>query len=343
MFSPTHQKDNPSMIVKHSLGSLLTVICLAFSLLACGAAKEQTLKFPKLDEPDLPAYTGPRFRVALAPFESLEPAKPLLKKLGFDGVEVSLTELATNKLTNAGYLQVLERSRLRSVSSNQELEANAALFDQGTTQKQGKFVGAEYTLIGTIEEIEPNLSQQDMEAGLPEIAQLKGSLTQASVRLGIRLVHTGTGEVLAAGNGHGVLKTAGIGLSVNVQGSTLGFSAKGKTPLGFAFNAALYQSIAELAEKLKTAPWSCRVAGTNNSRVVLECGAKHRIKKGMVFTYYSRNGAMKDSSGTVIGYDEEENGTATVLSVQPKASVAQHQGTVPPKAGDAVVLEQTEN
>lgn len=331
------------MVIKHPLSSVLTIICLALSLLACGGApKQATLTFPQLDEPDLPTYTGPRFRVALAPFESLDAAKPLLKKLGFEGIEVSLTELATNQLTSAGYLQVLERSRLKSVSSNQVLEANAALFDQSTTQKQGNFVGAEYTLIGTIEEVEPNLSQQEVNAGLPEVAQLKGSLTQASVRLGLRLVHTGTGEVLAAGTGHGVMKTAGVGLSVNVQGGNLGFSAKSKTPIGFAFNAALYQSIADLAEKLKTSPWSCRVAGTTNSRVFLECGAKHRIKKGMVFTYYSRNGAMKDANGNIIGYDEEENGTATVLSVQSKGSVAQHKGDKSPKAGDAVVLDQSE-
>ena len=309
-------------------------------LFACGGAKEATLKFPKLDEPQLPTYTGPRFRVALAPFETLEAAQPLLKKIGFDGVEAGLTELATNQLVKAGYLQVLERSRLKSISSNQAMEADAALFDQSTTQKQGKFVGAEYTLIGTIEEVEPNLSQKELNAGIPELAEIKGSLTQASVRLGLRLVHTGTGEVLAAGSGHGVFKTGGIGLSVNIQGQKVGFSGKSSTPLGFAFNAALYQSIAELADKLKTSPWSCRVAGNNESRVIIECGAKHRIKKGMVFTYYSRNGAMKDAQGNVIGYDEEENGTATVLSVQSKASVARHEGMKPPKAGDAVVLEQ---
>lgn len=321
--------------------ALLMTSCLTVLLVACGGAQEQTLKFPKLDEPTLPTYTGPRFRVALAPFETLEMAKPLLTNLGFDGVETSLTELATNQLTKAGYLQVLERSRLNSITSNQELEANAALFDQSSTQKQGQFVGAEYTLIGTIEEVEPNLSQQEISAGLPELAELKGSLTQASVRLGLRLVHTGTGEILAAGNGHGVFKTGGLGLSVNLKGGSSGFTSKGNTPIGFAFNAALYQSIAQLAAKLTTSPWSCRVAGANESRAIIECGSTHRIKKGMVFTYYSRNGEVKDAQGNVIGYDEEENGTATVTSVQPKASVTQHVGSKPPKEGDAVVLVQS--
>ena len=189
------------------------------------------------------------------------------------------------------------------------------LFDQSTTQKQGNFVGAEYTLIGTIEEVEPNLSQQDVNAGLPEVAQLKGSLTQASVRLGLRLVHTGTGEVLAAGTGHGVMKTAGVGLSVNVQGGNLGFSAKSKTPIGFAFNAALYQSIANLAEKLKTSPWSCRVAGTTTHEFFLSKVLTYQKGYGL---YLSLKKWRYERCKYIIGYDEEENGTATVLSVQSK-------------------------
>ena len=329
-----------ALISLRSYSVLLMISSLALSLIACGGARETTLKFPKLDEPKLPAYTGPRFRVALAPFETLKAAQPLLKKLGFEGVEAGLTELATNQLVKAGYLQVLERSRLSSVTSNQDVEANAELFDQSTTQKKGGFVGAEYTLVGTIEEVEPNLSKTDLNAGLPELAEIKGSLTQASVRLGLRLVHTGTGEILAAGTGHGVMKTGGIGLSINMKGASVGLSSKGSTPLGFAFNAALYQSIADLAKKLTTSPWSCRVAGAKESRVIIECGVKHRIKKGMVFTYYSRNGEITDANGNVIGFDEEENGKATVMSVQAKASVARHEGTKPPKAGDAVVFEQ---
>ena len=318
----------------------LTLLTIALLLSACGGRREATLNFPKLAEPDLPAYTGPRFRVALAPFQSLEAAEALITELGFQGIERSLTELATNSLVKAGYVQVLERSLLNSVVGNQDIEANQELFDQSTTQKKGKFVGAEYTLVGAIEEVEPNLSESEMSASLPSVASLKGSIKQASVRLGLRLVHTGTGEVLAAGVGHGIMKTSGVGLSANLKGAGAGFSSKGKTPLGFAFNAALYQAISDLAKKLIHSPWSCRVAGASQPRVFIECGAKHRLKKGMVFKYYSRNGEIKNANGEVIGFDEEENGTATITSVQAKASVANHSGSTPPKAGDAVVLEQ---
>lgn len=319
----------------------LTLLVMAMTLTACGASPEATLTFPPLDEEPLPSYTGPRFRVALAPFKTLDAAKPLLDELGYKGVERSLTELSTNKLVNAGYLQVLERSLLDGVVANQDLEANAEFFDQSTTEKMGGFVGAEYTLVGAIEEVEPNLSKADVDANLPTLASLKGSLQHASVRLGLRLVHTRTGEVLAAGNGHGLIKTKGVGISANVKGVGAGFSMKSKTPLGFAFNAALHQAIQGLAKKLKESPWRCRVAGAAPPRVMIECGAKERVKAGMLFKYFVRNGEIKNAQGEVIGFDEEESGVAVVKSVQAKMSVATYEGSATPKAGDAVVLEQT--
>lgn len=315
------------------------MICITLCFSACGG-KEATLTFPELDAPNLPTYTGPRFRVALAPFKSLDVAQSLLKELGYQGLEKSLTELATNQLVDAGYVQVLERSLLDGVIDNQNLEANAALFDQSTTEKKGGFVGAEYTLVGAIEEIEPNVSKSDMNANLPMLASLKGSLQHASVRLGLRLVHARTGEVLAAGTGHGLMKTMGVGVSANIKGVGVGLSHQNRTPIGFAFYAALHQSILNLAKKLKESPWSCRVAQAQELKVMIECGSKHRVKPGMTFKYFSRNGEIKDAQGQVIGFDEEELGIAVVKSVQPKMSVAIYQGTATPKAGDAVVLEQ---
>jgi curli biogenesis system outer membrane secretion channel CsgG len=347
-FDALHHADRMKSSAYHfSIYALVTSLAM-IGLIGCGGVSKPALKFPKLEEPTLPNYTGPRFRVALAPFKTLEAAKELLDNLGYTGIEVSLTEQATNKLVNAGYLQVLERSMLNKVVDNLNLEADSELFNQATTQKKGGFVGAEYTLVGAIEEVEPNLSKSEMEASIPMVANLKGSLEQTSVRLAIRLVHSGTGEVLAAGTGHGVMKTGGIGLQANTlnlpagKGASLSISQSGKTPLGFVFNVALHQALTELSANLVKAPWSCRVAGAKETRVIIECGAKHRVKKGMVFQYYSRNGSIKNEAGEVIGFDEEENGTAVVKSVQPKASVATHTGETPPKIGDAVVLIQAD-
>ena len=334
--------------VTHVLWKSLLLIPAIIVSVGCGGGTQPVINIPTLKEPVLLEYTGPRFRVALAPFKTLEAARELLNNLGYRKIEVSLTEQATNKLVNAGYLQVLERSMLDGLINNLNLEADSELFDQATTQKKGKLVGAEYMLVGAIEEVEPNLSKSEINASIPMIAKLKGSLERASVRLSIRLVHSGTGEILAAGTGQGILKTGGVGLDVNRlkltkdKGVAMNISQSGKTPLSYAFNAALHQALSGLSKALVKAPWSCRVAGVNGSRVVIECGAKHRVKKGMVFKYYSRNGVVKNQSGEVIGYDEEENGTATVKSVQPKASVATHAGDIAPKVGDAVVLIQAD-
>jgi curli biogenesis system outer membrane secretion channel CsgG len=319
---------------------------LVVSVTGCVSANHPTLKFPALNKPTPHEYTGPRFRVVLAPFKVPEEAKELLVSLGYKNIGSSLTEQATNHLVNAGYLQVLERSMLGKVVNNLDLEADRELFDQTTTQKKGNFLGAEYVLVGSIEEVEPNLSKAEMKVEIPMMAELKGSVDHASVRLSVRLVHSGTGEVLAAGTGKGILKTSGVGFEVNYLGlaknksASFSMSQSAKTPLGYAFNSALNYALSGLSKRLISAPWSCRVASANGSRVAIECGSKHRVRKGMLFQYYSRNGVIQNEGGQVIGYDEEQNGTAVVKSVQKKASIAIHTGEVPPKVGDAVVLIQ---
>ena len=340
-----------SQLIKVFRSKRLSLILLpmtlggGFFLTACGSA-QPSLKLPALEKPDLPKYTGPRFRVAVARFKSLEEAKPLLKQIGFDGIEGGLTEMATNTLVEAGYLRVLERSLLGGVSDNLQVEADAELFDQKTTEKKGNFLGAEYTLVGAVEQVEPNISSTQAGASIPFLVDLKTSQKQASVRLGIRLVHSKTGEVVASGTGHGVVETSGLGFDANnipvggALSASAQFGSSSRTPLGYAFHSALYQAIESIAKQLKKAPWSCRVASAAPPKVFIECGAQHRLKAGMRFQLYSRKGEIKNAKGQLIGYDDQLNGEVVLKSVQPKMSIGAHTGDAPAVAGDVVVLEQ---
>ena len=326
--------------------STVFLFIILFSIYYIGCATQVKLTLPALSKPQLTSYTGPRFRVAVSPFKNLEQAKPLFNQLGFTQVDKALTEMATNILVEAGYVSVLERSLLSGISVNHQIEADAALFDQSTTAKKGKFLGAEYILVGAIEDLEANVSKSELGLKIPHLMNLKTSTTHSSVRLSVRLVHSRTGKILASGIGHGLIKTSGAGLQVN-QLSMLGLKARAgfksstKTPLGYALHTALYQAIEGLAKKLKTAPWSCRVASVKVPKVFIECGGEHRLKKGMRFEYYTRNGEVKDAQGKVIGYDEQLNGEVILNRVQAKMSIGQHTGKTPPKAGDIVVLKQT--
>lgn len=323
-------------------------LCLLL-ILVCTACTHPAIKFtaPSLSKPNLSSYTGPRFRVTVSTFKNFKAAQGLMTTFGFTGIEKGITELATNILVNAGYLRVLERTLLDGVTSNTDLEANRELFDQSTTSVKGKLLGSEYVLVGSIEDIEPNVSISEAKLKVPYLLNLKTSTSQASVRLGIRLVHAQTGVVLASGIGHGLVKTTGVGLRANrlpigaFLNASTGFTSSSRTPLGFAFYQALFQAIESLAQQLKKSPWSCRIASVSPPRVFIECGALHRLKKGMRFEYYSRKGEIKDAKGKVIGYDDQLNGEVILQNVQPTMSIGLHQlGKTAPSAGDIVVLKQ---
>jgi curli biogenesis system outer membrane secretion channel CsgG len=337
-------------IESQCIGSrFIQINLLLLLVLVCTACTHPAIKFtaPSLSKPNLSSYTGPRFRVTVSTFKNFDAAQGLLNTFGFTGIEKGITELATNILVEAGYLRVLERTLLDGVTSNTQVEVNSELFDQSTTSVKGKLLGSEYVLVGSIENIEPNVSVSEANLKVPYLLNLKTSTSQASVRLGIRLVHAQTGVILASGIGHGLVKTTGIGLQANrlpigaFLNASSGFTSSSRTPLGFAFYQALFQAIESLAQQLKKSPWSCRVASATPPRVFIECGALHRLKKGMRFQYYSRKGEIKDAQGKVIGYDDQLNGEVILQSVQPTISIGLHQlGNTAPIAGDVVVLKQ---
>ena len=332
-------------LIKHvSCHILYTAIILLIVSTACSVPQAKFTP-PPLNKPTLTTYTGPRFRVAVSPFQSSTKVQSFLQHLNFQNMHQGLTELATNLLVEAGYLSVLERSLLSGVSANHQVEADASLFDQSSTQKKGGFLGAEYMLVGFVDEIEPNVSQSEQGIKIPHLMDLKTSTQHASVRLGIRLVHARTSEVVAAGVGHGVIKTFGMSFKVNRLpignlNANIGVQQTTRTPLGFAFHAALYQAIDALAQKLKKAPWSCRVASVKPPRVFVDCGEQHHLKAGMRFLYYTRKGEIKNEQDKVIGYDDHPNGEVILQSIQPKMSIGIHKGKTTPKAGDVVVFEQ---
>lgn len=325
--------------------SLSSSLFILFMLSACGGA-QHSIQLPPLEPLKLSEYTGPRFRVAVGQFKSLKIAQPFLKEIGLEGVEMALTEQMTNLLTESGYVDVLERLNLDRLVTNLNIEADASLFDQSTTGKKGKFVGAEYILVGAIEQIEPNMSVKEVNISIPFMGGLKGNSKQASVQIGVRLVESETGKVLASGIGLGVVKTEGMGLSVNrIAGFDGKFSlgSTHQTPMGYTFQTALNQALERLAQQLKKLPWSCRVAQVKTPRVFIECGGAHHLKAGMTFSLFKRKGMIKDAKGTVIGYDDSPNGEVTLVSVQPKLSIGTYTGsTQTPTSGDVIVFTPPE-
>ena len=110
------------------------------------------------------SYNGPKIRVAVGEIKELEAALELYRELGWSGIGPSLTDQITTGLVNTGRVAVLERQQINKVIGNLKLEkegASSKYFDQATTKKTGKLLGAQAILIGAVTEFEPDVSGAD--------------------------------------------------------------------------------------------------------------------------------------------------------------------------------------
>ena len=305
----------------------------------CGGAPK-VFNPPPIQKLNVKEFTGLKHRVVVKDITSLQGAQPLIQELGLVGIEEGLTVYAMNTLVQSKYVDVLERMSLDQLKDTLNQESDAEFFDQKTTAKKGKFLGANTLLIGSIDSIEPNISQAQASIKIPYLGSLKGKVDRSAVQVSLRLVDAETSKVIASAIGRGEVNTTGLNLEVN----KLPIEKKGKfklgmttkTPLGHCFMVAINQAIEILAAEIRKTPWECKIASVKGNKVYASCGRDLNVRKGTQFTLVHRGEAIQDEEGNLLGYEEEEDGQVKVISVQKKLSVGKHKGETAPKKGDVL-------
>ncbi|MGB0646909.1 MAG: CsgG/HfaB family protein, partial [Bradymonadia bacterium] len=206
----------------HNLHTCWSLILASTLSLACGAQKHvksamqeveiapQKAGNASVDARIAQSYNGPKIRVAVGEIKELEAALELYKELGWSGIGPSLTDQITTGLVNTGRVAVLERQQINKVIGNLKLEkesASAKYFNQATTKKTGKLLGAQAILIGAVTEFEPDVSGADGGLNLGQLGGLRYHTDKAVVGVDVRLVDQESGKILAAANGKGEIET----------------------------------------------------------------------------------------------------------------------------------------
>jgi len=151
-----------------------------------------------------------------------------------------LAGMLSNELSASGFFKVVERKKLESVLSEQDLAASGRVA-KGTGAKIGKITGAEYLVMGTVTSYEENTSGTGGGIAVKGIA-LGGSSSKAYLAVDIRVVDTTTGEIAFSRTVEGTAKSSSVGVGVS-KGEFGGALAKQeKTPAGKAIRAALIET-----------------------------------------------------------------------------------------------------
>jgi curli biogenesis system outer membrane secretion channel CsgG len=312
---------------------------LLFFTVGCGSAPK-VFNPPPLQKLNIKKFSGLRQRVVVKDITSLQGAQPLIQEMGLIGIEESLTQYAMHSLVQSKYVDVLERVSLNLLKDTLNQEADAEYFDQKTTAKKGKFLGANLLLIGSIDQIEPNISQAQASIKIPYLGSLKGKVDRSAVQVSLRLVNAETSKVIVSAIGRGEVIATGLDLEVNKlptqKNGEFKLGMTTKTPLGHCFMVAINQAIERIANELHKTPWECKIASAKEDKVFASCGRDLNVRKGLKFTLLHRGEAIQDEAGALLGYEEEEDGSVTIVSVQNKLSVGKHIGQTAPKKGDVL-------
>lgn len=326
-----------------ALKTLATALCAATLLGGCGAAPSAQTRAETTDR-IIKAYNGPKLRVAVGDFKTMEAVTDLLEQMEWKGIAPLISEQVVTGLTQTERVVVLERSQLDKVIGNMELEKTdkAEYFDQATTAEKGRFLGAQVVFVGAITEFEPNVSGSDSGLQIKDTASVKTHSDRAVVGVDVRLVNQQTGRVMYAATAQGVVTTAKFEGKLDYADVKMGSTAWSRTPLGVATREAADKAIAKLIEAMKVIPWEAPVAGGSGDKVFIAAGEDSNVRKGDRFKFISRGDPITDMEGNPIGFDETEIGWVEVQLVQPKMSVARiverSKDGVEPKKGDVVRL-----
>ncbi len=169
----------------------------------------------------LPAYSGPKARVAVARM-NVTAAK------GDKAIGDGLRDMMVTTLMESNRYAIVERQDLNAILGEQELSASGAV-SQAARVKRGQIKGADLLVVGTVSEFEPHAS--GMGGGLGgggwggiALAGIGALSNKAHIGIDIRIIDAVTSEVIAAKHVVGEARDNALGalLGAPVGGGALG-------------------------------------------------------------------------------------------------------------------------
>ena len=163
-----------------------------------------------------------------------------------------LGDALSNELSATGNFKVVERQKLQSVLSEQEL-AEAGLVKKPTRAKKGELTGAQYVVLGRVTSFEEGVSKKSGGGqiggcfmGICAGGGEQKSEVDAYVSIDLRVVDTSTGEVAYSRTieGRATDKAQASSSAIGIFGIQAGNNAseEKKAPVGKALRAAIIET-----------------------------------------------------------------------------------------------------
>ncbi len=243
-------------------------------------------------------------------------------------IGTGIAEMMVTALSDTKKYTLIERSKLDAVLEEQKLGASGAVTAQ-TAAKIGRLLGAQYIITGSVTEFgikDSKIGVGGLEKVLPFGGGAKMSKTKARVVIDVRAIDATSAQITAAAKGEGEKSSAEFSGNVSIAPS-FDFGKEGfdETILGKAARKAVDDVTKELSKKFdEGGSVSVKIIKITGSQIYINSGEADGEKTGTVYTIYRPGEDMTDpDTGESLGSELEKVGTAKVVKVNPKYSIAE--------------------
>jgi len=284
-----------------------------------------------------PAIPGPKRTVAVADFNN---KTDFLLQYGEVDVGGGLAAMMTTALVESGQFIVVERARLSSVLSEQELAA-AGMVPAPHGAPVGQLLGAQLLIMGSVSEFSQAAKGKGFGIGFGSGGRKIGlapSSRTGIVGLDIRVIDTATSEVVASYSVRESIKAKAVGLNFADGDFNLSHSNFKKTPIGQAARKAIGAAVQRFAQAAAARPWTGQVVDFDATEVAINAGEASGVHIGDSFDVFRVSKVLTDpATGRVIGQRKRAIGTVVIGEVDANVAFGSFRGqSIAPRRGDIV-------
>jgi TolB-like protein len=204
-------------------------------------------------------------------------------------------------LVKTNKFDVVERSRMKDILTEQEFSESGYISPE-TAVKLGELIGADYFVMGKIEQIKAGVKSKK----IPYTDTVRNQYVGKMV-VNVRIVDSRGGRVVVAN------KFTVEHKDPNRKGEV--------TPDDF-LEALKEQTVKELVNGIIAGVFPIKVIKLTGDTVYLNRGSGANFEVGTVMAVIEQGEALIDDNGESLGSTEEEVGTVEVTDIQPKFSKA---------------------
>ena len=247
-----------------------TAIVVALALPLAGCLDALVKPEAEVDEGlalEMPAYDGPRARVAVTDFDwNIGSSKTTIGVGGTDfsfsqneyaGYSEGLKDMLTTALVQSGRYRVLERQNIDSIKTEIGLSEDG--YTDSSGQTRGNVKGVDIAVVASVTGWDPGTKGTSGSVGglLGKragalLGAVKGGYSKSSMAMDIRIVDAATSEILAATTVRGTATDVNVGAALGAltgggaMGGSLGSYAS--TPMEKAIRTGIFEATKYIAE-----------------------------------------------------------------------------------------------